>query len=127
MGFGAHVELSGGDFDTVLFSKSVYDVEVKVLIRAGEGDGEAEAGRERHEFLTGVVFVQVAAGTVFPVLLDEVAAVAGGVDHEISALTVYASFKYRFKGCEVSVVAGEAQIINEEYELQRQTAGSAGT
>lgn len=119
VGFGADVELSLRNVDAVLGGQLVHDVEITVLVRPEEGDGKAEARGKGHEFLPRVAFVQVAAVAVFPAFLDEVAAVARGVHGKVAAVPVHASFQNGLERCKVVVVAAEAQIVDEQNELER--------
>ncbi len=84
-----------------------------------EGDGEAEAGRETHQLLTGVGLVDVVTRAVGERLLDEVAAIGGGVDGDVFGPSAYAALEDGFQGRKVIVVGREAQVVDEEDELQR--------
>ena len=82
-----------------------------------EGDGEAEPGRKAHQLLTGVGLVDVVAGAVGEGLLDEVAAVGGGVNGDVPGSAAHAALEDGFQGRKVVVVGREAQIVDEEDEL----------
>ena len=102
----------------VLPGQLPYDVEIPVPVRAGKGDGETEAGGQAHQLLPGVAFVDVIAGAVRYGLLDEMAAVAGGVDRDILGPAAYAALQNGLQGGEVIVVGGEAEIVDEKDEFQ---------
>ena len=84
-----------------------------------EGHGEAEAGRQAHQLLPGVGLVDVITGAVGHGLLDEVAAVGGRIDRNVSGPAAHAAFEDGLEGCEVVVVGGKAQVVDEEDELER--------
>lgn len=60
--------------------------------------------------------VSVSIGESFP---REVAAVAGGVDHDVSGAGCCTSFEDCLEGGEVAVVFGEGQVVNKENKLER--------
>src|SRR5699024_3089407 len=82
-GFAPGNQLVGGDGQLVLFGQLQKDLAVQRLVGPLEGDDQAEAGRQAHQLLAGVGLVQVVAGAVGEGLLDQVAAVGGGVDRDV--------------------------------------------
>ena len=62
--------------------------------------------------------MDVVAGAVGQGLLDEVAAVGGGVHRNVPGPAAHAALKDGFQGGKVVVVGGEAQVIDEEDELE---------
>ena len=103
----------------VLFCQLLQDGLEPGFFRPLEGHGQAEPGRKAHELLPGVGFVDVVAGAVGQGLLDEVAAVGGGVHRNVPGPAAHAALKDGFQGGKVIVVGGEAQVIDEEDELER--------
>ena len=89
------------------------------LLRPLEGDRKAEPGGKAHQLLPGVGFVDVIAGSVREGLLDEVAAVGGGVHRNVLGTAAYAALQDGFQGGKVVVVGGKAQIVDEQDELER--------
>src|SRR5699024_11017605 len=82
-GFRQLVQLFRRDGEAVLEGKVVDNLKVDLLARLLEGDGETEPVGEGGELLDGVADMQVGALPVGEVLLDQVAAVGGGVDREV--------------------------------------------
>ena len=88
------------------------------FIRPLEGDRQAEPGRKAHQFLAGICLVDVITGTVAQGFLDEMAAVGGGVHHNILAAAAHATFQNGFQRGKVVVVGRKAQVVNEQNELE---------
>ncbi len=93
------------------------DLKVDLLARLLEGDGEAEPVGEGGELLDGVADMQVGALPVGEVLLDQVAAVGGGVDREVGRPGRDAPLEDGFEGGEVVIVLAEREVVDEEDEL----------
>ena len=117
-GFGLGQKLVVGHLDAVLFGQLGEDDLEAGFLRPLEGDGEAEPGRKAHQLLTGVGLVDVIAGAVGESLLDEVAAVGGSVNGDVPGSAAHAALEDGFQGRKVVVVGREAQIVDEEDELQ---------
>ena len=117
-GLGFDQQLVHGHLDMVLFCQLLQDGLEPGLLRPLEGHGQAEPGRKAHELLPGVGFVDVVAGAVGQGLLDEVAAVGGGVYRNVPGPAAHAALENGFQGGKVIVVGGEAQVIDEEDELE---------
>lgn len=117
-GFGLGQQLVVGHLDAVLFGKLGEDDLEPGFLRPLEGDGEAEPGRKAHQLLTGVGLVDVIAGAVGEGFLDKVAAVGGSVNGDVPGSAAHAALEDGFQGRKVVVVGREAQIVDEEDELQ---------
>src|SRR5699024_1167035 len=91
---------------------------VQGLVRPLEGDDQAEAGRKAHQLLAGVGLVQVVAGAVRKGLLDQVAAVGGGVDGDVVGAASGAALQNGLEGRKVVVVGRKAQIVDEQDEFE---------
>ena len=92
---------------------------IAVLIRLLEGHRQPETRRKAHHLLPGVGGVQVVPRAVRHTLLDEMAAVAGGIHRHIVAAPADTALQNRFEGGKIIVVGGKAQIVDEQDELQR--------
>ena len=117
-GFGLGQKLVVGHLDAVLFGQLGEDDLEPGFLGPLEGDDEAEPGRKAHQLLTGVGLVDVIAGAVGEGLLDEVAAVGGSVNGDVPGSAAHAALEDGFQGRKVVVVGREAQIVDEEDELQ---------
>ena len=63
--------------------------------------------------------MDVIAGAVREGLLDEVAAVGGGIHRNVLGAAAYAAFQNSLQGGKVVVVGGKAQVVDEQNELER--------
>ena len=93
------------------------NLKVDLLARLLEGNGESEPVGEGGELLDGVADMQVGALPVGEVLLDQVAAVGGGVDREVGRPGRDAPLEDRLEGGEVVIVLAEREVVDEEDEL----------
>ena len=62
--------------------------------------------------------MDVITGTVAQGFLDEMAAVGGGVHHNILAAAAHATFQNGFQRGKVVVIGRKAQVVNEQNELE---------
>ena len=116
-GFRQLIQLFRRDGEAVLEGEVVDNLKVDLLARLLEGDGEAEPVGEGGELLDGVADMQVGALPVGEVLLDQVAAVGGGVDREVGRSGRDAPLEDRLEGGEVVIVLAEGEVVDEEDEL----------
>ena len=96
----------------VLLGQLLHNVEIPLPVGAAEGDGQPKPGGQAHQLLAGVALVDVVALPVGEGLLNQVAAVAGGVDGDVAGPAAHAALQDRLEGGEVVVIGGEAQIID---------------
>ena len=94
-------------------------MQVAVPVGAEEGDGQAKPGGKAHQLLAGVAFVDIVAAAVGEGFFNEVAAVGGGIDRDVAGPAAHAALQNGLEGGKVIVVGGEAEVIDEEDELQR--------
>ena len=108
-----------GHLNVVLLGQLGEDGLKTGFLRPLERDREAEPGGKAHELLPGVGLVDIVAGAVGQRLLDEVAAVGGGIDRDVPGPAAHAALQNGFQGGEIIVVGRKTQVINEENELER--------
>ena len=80
---------------------------------------DAEPLRQRDEFLQGVVAVNLIPFTVGEALLDQMPAVACGVNDHIGGFGRHRAFQHGFQGIEIVVVLQEREVIDKQHEFQR--------
>ena len=90
------------------------------FLRTAEVNADSESGYQRQFFLHGIGTVQFILRhirAVTPCLPDQMTAVGGRIDRNVSGPASHAAFEDGLEGCEVVVVGGEAQVVDEEDEL----------
>ena len=112
-------QLVAGHLHAVLLGKLQQNGIVAVFVRLLERHRQAEPRCQAHQLLAGIGCMQVVAIAVVHAFLDQMTAVAGGVDRHIVAAPADAALQDRFQRGKVVVVGREAQIVDEQDELQR--------
>ena len=112
-------QLVAGHLHAVLLGQLQQNGVIAVFIRLLEGHRQAESRRQAHQLLAGIGGMQVVATAVAHAFLDQMAAVAGGVHGHVVAAAAHAALQNGFQRGKVVVVGREAQVVDEQNELQR--------
>ena len=101
------MQLVGGKADAAFRGKLVDNVQIFVLVRHGEGDLQPEAVGQRGDGLQAVAHAHLVPLAVGEGLADQVAAVAGRIDHQVGRLARQAALDKRLERGEIVVLAAE--------------------